>query len=104
LYLGRGIPRAWLGTGKEISIKQAPTRWGRVDYEIRMASPSTVAAKVRFSEKVPREFEVKLRLPKSMRLGSVSVNGQDVPIQKNEAVLVKTDGKQKEFVVEAKRG
>jgi hypothetical protein len=26
LYLGRGIPRAWLATGKDLGIRQAPTR------------------------------------------------------------------------------
>jgi len=100
LYLGRGIPRAWLATGKEISIKQAPTRWGRVDYAIKMVGQGNVTAKIRFEKGVPKEFEVKLRFPTGMNLGSVSVNGQRTSLERNEAVLVKSEGR-KEFVVEA---
>jgi hypothetical protein len=101
LYLGRGVPRAWLATRKEISIKQAPTRWGKVDYAIHMAEKDTVKAKVTFAKNVPKEFEVKLRLPKGMTLGSVTVNGQPAQVEKNESVLVKSDGK-KEYAIEAK--
>lgn len=45
LYLGKGVPRGWLTTGKEISIKQAPTRWARVDYSIQAAGSGSVTAK-----------------------------------------------------------
>jgi len=101
LYFGRGIPRAWLATGKEISVKHAPTRWGKVDYEIRMAEKGVVIAKVAFTRDVPKEFEVKLRLPKGMVLGSVTVNGQPVKTEKNESVLIKANGK-KVFRIEAR--
>ena len=30
---GRGLPREWVASGKEIRIDQAPTRWGRVDFQ-----------------------------------------------------------------------
>lgn len=103
LYLGRGVPRAWLGTGKEISIKGAPTRWGRVDYSIQAANGGPVIAKVKFEGKVPKEFEVKLRFPKGSKVGAVSVNGQVGEVQANEAVLIKADGSVKEFLIEAKK-
>jgi hypothetical protein len=99
LYLGRGVPRGWLATGKEISIKKAPTRWGKVDYEIKLEG-KVAKTTVKFEKNVPKEFEVKLRLPKGMTLGNVTVNGQAAQVGKNEAVLVKSEGK-KEFVVEA---
>lgn len=103
LYLGRGVPRGWLATGKEISIKQAPTRWGRVDYSIQAGGEGSVTAKVKFGEKVPKEFEVKLRFPKGSKVGSVTVNGKTAEVQANEAVLIKTDGSVKEFLIEAKK-
>lgn len=103
LYLGKGVPRAWLATGKEISIKQAPTRWGRVDYSIQAGAGGVVTAKVKFGEKVPKEFEVKLRFPKGSKVGSVTVNGQAAEVQPNEAVLIKADGAVKEFLIEAKK-
>ncbi|KAF2666144.1 hypothetical protein BT63DRAFT_427925 [Microthyrium microscopicum] len=100
LYLGRGVPREWLGTGKAISIKQAPTRWGRVDYSIMLTAPGKVRAQVKFSGKVPKEIEVKLRFPKGGKVKSATVNGKEAKIAPNEAVLVQTDG-QTEFIVEA---
>jgi hypothetical protein len=100
LFLGRGLPRAWLASGKEISIKGAATRWGKVDYEIRFVD-MTAKATIKFEKNVPKVFEVKLRLPKGKQLGKVTVNGQETKVEKNEAVLVTSEGK-KEFVVEAK--
>ncbi len=35
LWLARATPRAWLEQGKHVSVKQSPTRFGVVDYEIR---------------------------------------------------------------------
>ena len=32
IYFGKGLPRNWVASGKEISIEQAPTRWGRVSF------------------------------------------------------------------------
>jgi hypothetical protein len=101
LYLGRGVPREWLATGKDISIKGAPTRWGRVDYAIKMVERNAARVTVKFEKNVPKEFEVKLRLPKGLTLGSVTVNGQPAQVGKNEGVLIKSDGK-KEYIVEAK--
>jgi hypothetical protein len=101
LYLGRGVPRGWLATGKEISIKGAPTRWGKVDYEIKLVGKDAVKASVKFDKNVPKEFEVKLRMPKGSTVGSVTVNGAPAEVGKNEGVLVKSDGK-KEFIVEAR--
>ena len=101
LYLGRGVPREWLGTGKEISIKQAPTRWGIVDYRIVQTAPGRVTAKVKFSGKVPKEVEVKLRFPKGAKVSAATINGKEVKVASNEAVLIETGG-QMEFVVEAR--
>ncbi|HWB85832.1 MAG TPA: hypothetical protein VG675_16945 [Bryobacteraceae bacterium] len=36
LYLGKGLPRGWVGSGKEIRIEKAATRWGAVNF--RMAA------------------------------------------------------------------
>ena len=38
LYLGKGVPREWVGSGKEIRIEKAPTRWGRVNFTM-LADP-----------------------------------------------------------------
>jgi hypothetical protein len=100
LYLGRGIPRAWLATGKPISIKSAPTRWGRVDYEIQQTAPGKVTAKIKFADGVPKVVEVKLRFPTGSKASKVSVNGAAFNVEQNEAVLFEANGA-KEFTVEA---
>jgi hypothetical protein len=78
LYLARGVPRDWLASGKEIRIEQAPTRWGRVSLRLGMnEAKNRVSALVKFAgeSKLPKELHVKLRVPKTMVLRSVSVNG-----------------------------
>lgn len=101
LYLGRGVPRAWLGSGKEISIKGAPTRWGRVDYAIQF-SQGKVVARVKFlGERMPVDFEVKMRVPQGTTVRSVTVNGKPSQLAGKEGVFVKAKSGVKEYVVEA---
>ncbi|HEX4487135.1 MAG TPA: Tat pathway signal protein [Terriglobales bacterium] len=80
LYLAKGVPTEWVASGKEISIKQAPTRWGKVSFSLQ-AKSGKVAAIVEFaSSKMPKEVHLKIRLPKSMKLNTVTVNGQSVTL------------------------
>jgi len=105
LYFGRGVPRAWLATGKEIGIHQAPTRYGRVDFVIQLASPENplgnakVKAQIRFADRVPHQLEVKLRLPSGQNLTSVRVNGRLTEV-KNEAALIRLTGRESPLVIE----
>ena len=78
LYLAKGAPREWVGSGREISIEQAPTRWGRVSFRLaaRLEAKSVVG-RVELSGRVlPKEVHFKLRLPQKTPLQSVTVNGQ----------------------------
>src|SRR5260370_28690610 len=65
LYFGKGLPREWVGSGKEIRIDQAPTRWGRVNFSL-LTNPDAkrVVAKVELARPgEPKELYGKLRLP-----------------------------------------
>ena len=76
VYLGRGLPRSWVGSGQEISIKQAPTRWGEVSFSIA-ANPesTTVHAIVELKgPRAPRELELTVRIPEGRQLRRVEVN------------------------------
>lgn len=77
LYLAKGVPRAWLASGRPISIEGAPTRWGRI--KLRMEAEDAkkrVLARVELTGKSgPKELQVKLRIPKEKRITRVSVNG-----------------------------
>ena len=35
LHLGRGIARGWLGSGEEVGIERASTRFGDLSYRMR---------------------------------------------------------------------
>jgi hypothetical protein len=105
LYLGRGIPRAWLATGKDVRILQAPTRWGKVDFEIKVAVEGTslggakVRAKVVFADRVPREVVFKLRMEKGAKLERVLVNGRKGEM-KGEDLVVRLTGRESPIIVE----
>ncbi|KAI8170999.1 hypothetical protein KHU50_005798 [Colletotrichum sp. SAR 10_65] len=77
LYPARGLPRAWVATGDTVSIRGAPTRWGRVDFSTFADTAfRMITAEVAFlGESVPSEVRVKLRVPAGESLGNVTVNG-----------------------------
>jgi hypothetical protein len=76
LYLGKGLPHAWVTSGKPIGIEGAPTRWGRVTFHMA-AQPG--AKRVRATVELerpgsPKQLNVKLRT--GTRLRNVAVNGR----------------------------
>jgi hypothetical protein len=78
LYFGKGLPRDWVTSGKEIKILRAPTRWGKVDFRMQ-ATPEKkrIMARVDLPQAgSPAEVQAKFRLPSQYSLASVSVNGQ----------------------------
>jgi hypothetical protein len=92
LWLARATPRAWLEQGKKISVKNAPTHFGTVDYEIASdVDRGIITATVKMpSRNPPKEVRLRLRHPKSAPIQSVTVNGTawqdfDPP---NEVVLL----------------
>ncbi|HKV29251.1 MAG TPA: hypothetical protein VJN90_13350 [Candidatus Acidoferrales bacterium] len=77
LYFGKGLPRDWVVSGKEIRLDHAPTRWGRVSFKM-VTNPATkqVAASVELARPgAPKELQVKFRLPAQNALQKVTVNG-----------------------------
>ncbi len=105
LHLGRALPREWVGSGKEIRIEQAPTRWGRVDYSI-ISSQGQAAAKVALADgRAPKELHVRFRLPAGKTLGTVTVNGHPAEISgaKKDTVVV-APGSKRQFEVLALLG
>jgi hypothetical protein len=102
LYFGKGLPREWVGSGKEIRIEQAPTRWGRVNFRlITDVNAKKVTAKVELARPgEPKELHVKLRLPSEHSLQSISVNGATATAggPHKDTVVIKT-GSAKEFEV-----
>lgn len=104
LYLGKGLPRDWVGSGKEIRIDQAPTRWGRVNFKMA-ADPAAkrVSATVELARPgAPKELQVKFRFPAENTLQKVIVNGKPATLggPHNDVVVFPTSN-QKGFEVVA---
>src|SRR6185437_7373330 len=96
LYLGKGLPRDWVGSGKEIAIAHAPTRWGAVNFRLQ-AKPEakTASATVECARAAaPKELYVKFRLPAGNTLQSASANGKTVKIggPHNDTAIVESGG------------
>ena len=102
LYLAKGVPRAWVASGKPIRIDQAPTRWGRVNLNLqnRPQSKSVVATVDLARAGAPKELHVKLRMPLANAVKTATVNGRPAIIGgvHNDTVIIQT-GNEKHFEV-----
>jgi hypothetical protein len=78
LLLSQAVPRAWLQDGKEISVKGAPTWFGKVSFTERShANEGKIEATVQLQGAQPHTAIVlRLRHPQAAPLRSVTVNGK----------------------------
>jgi hypothetical protein len=78
LWLAKATPRVWLEQNKKISVKNAPTYFGSVAYEIVSdVDNGKISATVEMpSRKAPKEVVLRFRHPKSAPIKSVTVNGK----------------------------
>lgn len=81
LWLARGIPRAWLEPGQRLAVRQAPTHFGVVDYEIVSGpEPGLVTVQVQPpTREMPREIIIQLRPPQGGAISGVTLEGADYP-------------------------
>jgi hypothetical protein len=79
LWVARGTPRVWLEQGKRISVKNAPTHFGTLAYEIVSdADNGKIIASVDVpARNAPKEILLRLRHPKAAPIKSVTVNGKE---------------------------
>ncbi len=79
LWLARATPRAWLEQGKKVSVKNAPTHFGRVAYEVASdVDRGKINAMVELpSRKAPKNVILRFRHPKAVPIQSVTVNGKE---------------------------
>jgi len=78
LWLARATPRVWLEQGKKIAIRNAPTHFGTVNYEIVSdVENGKIAATVKMpSRNTQKAVLLRLRHPKSTPIKGVLVNGK----------------------------
>jgi hypothetical protein len=79
LWLASAIPRAWLGQGQHIAVRNAPTHFGSVSYElVSDVEHGQITATVSLpSRNPPQETRLVLRHPTSVPITGVKVNGKD---------------------------
>src|SRR5215831_3121426 len=101
LYLAKGAPRDWVASGKEIKIEHAPTRWGRVSFDLVRREQKSVIGHVELSgPKAPKQVHFKLRLPAHVRSQRVTVNGQPASLSgiHGDTIVIEA-GNQKRFEI-----
>jgi len=78
LWVTRGTPRVWLEQGKKIAVKNAPTYFGTLAYEIvSEVDNGKITATVEIpSRKSPKSVIVRFRHPQAKPIKSVMVNGK----------------------------
>ena len=78
LWIARGTPRSWLEAGRQISVKNAPTHFGTVAYQIvSNVDRGTINVTIEIpSRQSPHTVRVRLRHPQQLPIQSVTVNGQ----------------------------
>ena len=79
LWLARATPRVWLEPGKTISVRNAPTYFGTVAYEIvSHGDGGKITATVEMpSRNPPQTVMLRFRHPQAKPIKSVTLNGQD---------------------------
>lgn len=81
LDLGLAIPRTWFATGDPVTLRRAPTRWGRFDYTTRFNRAARQAiATITFGARGPREVRTRFRLPGGHIPLNARVNGRPAPL------------------------
>ncbi|MHB8974081.1 MAG: hypothetical protein ACYC3X_27895 [Pirellulaceae bacterium] len=104
LWLARGTPREWLEQGRKISVKNAPTHFGNVDYEIVSdADHGRITAAVKMPERnSAKAVWLRLRHPQSVPIKSVTVNGKEWLDADAAQEVVKLHDLQGRVIVEVK--
>lgn len=78
LLIGQATPRAWLQDGKRITVKAAPTWFGKVSFEIDShAQSGSIRASLHLEPREPiHTILLRLRHPDARPMSSVTVNGE----------------------------
>ncbi|MEO5893486.1 MAG: hypothetical protein ABIQ31_24750 [Ferruginibacter sp.] len=94
VWIARATPRAWLEQGKKISVKNAPTYFGTMAYEIESdVKNGQIRAVVEIpGTKPPGSVLLRFRHPKAARIKSVTVNGRPWTGFDNDKELIRITG------------
>jgi hypothetical protein len=72
LWLGQGIPTAWLAAGKHVAVNNAPSEFGELSYRIDSHTDDSMHISLNPpSRRPPKEIRLCLRRPKDLSIASV---------------------------------
>jgi hypothetical protein len=102
LYLGRGLPRAWLGSAEGVAIRRAATYFGPMSMAIRPRGQVIVAEIDPPTRRLPARIVLRFRHPEKARLVGAAVNGRPVDSFDPEKEWVILPGRPEPTTVEAR--
>lgn len=75
LWLGQGIPRAWLEPGKHVAVRSAPTEFGEVSYRLEAHQDGSMQVHIDPPlRSAPSEIRIRLRHPASRSIAAVTIS------------------------------
>ncbi len=76
LWLCKATPRDWLANDKVIKVSNAPTRWGKISFQVKSnISEGCIKVSLQLPDAPPALTLLRLRAPAGMVLHSVELNG-----------------------------
>jgi hypothetical protein len=75
LELAFATPRAWLAPGRRVAVRNAPTSFGPLSYELNASRGALDATVTIPARSAPRSVRLRLRLPHGVQVRSVTLDG-----------------------------
>jgi hypothetical protein len=78
VWLARATPREWLEQGRKIAVTGAPTRFGKISYELHSdLAHNKVSALVHAPDDSGTTIKLRCRVPGGKKMRAVTVNGEE---------------------------
>ena len=78
VWLARATPREWLGPGKNIAVTDAPTRFGKISYELHSdVQRDRIAGAIRAPDDRAATIKLRCRTPGGKKIRAVKINGEN---------------------------
>jgi hypothetical protein len=87
LELAYATPRGWLADGKAIAVREAPTSFGPLSYEIDAGADQIDATVEVPSRRPPGSLRLRLRVPAGRTVVAARVNGRPRPFNRKTATI-----------------
>ncbi len=77
VWLAKATPRAWLENGEKITVEGSPTRYGKIDYQLRSEiNKGKIYGVINLPDGYDATTKIRLRIPMNKKIRRVNVNGK----------------------------